>query len=95
MEGQQLRNAAVVRLVAVDLGGRAGAGRRTVQQGAQAAVEQTDQQKENLPAAADPHSLIKGRCSPDLRVEITNILHLPALLLSVETMKRTFPQFIW
>lgn len=81
VEGQQRENrsTAVARLVAVDLAGRAGTGSRTVQQGAQAAVEKTDQQKENFPA--DPHSPIQGNCSENIRTGITYLLHFPPLLV--------------
>lgn len=53
-EGQQRENPAVVRLIAVDLVGRAGAGRRTVEHRTQVLVDGNAEQEENPPPATHP-----------------------------------------
>lgn len=63
LEGQQREEFAVVRLIAVDLCGRAGAGGRTVQEGTQVAVKEDAEQKENLPAAQYPGRAAGAECA--------------------------------
>lgn len=60
---QQREDDAAVGLIAVQLCGRAGAGGRTVQQGAQVVVKEDAEQKENLPAAPYPRRATDAECA--------------------------------
>lgn len=62
LEGQQREEPAAVRLIAVDLGGRAGAGGRTVQQRAQVLVEEDAEQEQEPPAAPHPRRATHAEC---------------------------------
>lgn len=63
LEGQQREECAAFGLIAVDLGGRAGAGGRTVQQRAQVVVKEDAEQKEKPPAAPNPRRATNAECA--------------------------------
>lgn len=59
----QREELAIVRLIAVYLRGRAGAGGRTVLQEAKIVVKESAEQKDNLPAAPYPGRATDAECA--------------------------------
>lgn len=94
LEGQQREEPAVVGLIAEDLRGRAGAGGRTVQQGAQVVVKKDAEQKKDLPAAQYPGRATDAECAKQRAKSIHAItIQVPRFLRNFAA-KEKMPQIL-